>query len=208
MNTNYKLPLTIGLTGGIGSGKSAVSQIFSELDVPVIDTDELSRELVKKGSPLIKEIEDYFGKNIILNSGELDRKQLRQIVFRDKKKKQWLEKLLHPEIKRLLLERLKMFNDTYVIVVVPLLLENDNYNFIDRVLVVDCSESLQLNRAIARDQSSSEEIKKIIASQMPRAKRLALADDIIVNEGPVESLKEKVLALHEKYQQLKLKRNY
>ena len=205
MNTNDKLPLTIGLTGGIGSGKSAVSQIFSDLDVPVIDTDELSRELVKKGSPLLREIEDYFGKNIILNSGELDRKQLRQIVFRDKKKKQWLEKLLHPEIKRLLLERLKMFSDTYAIVVVPLLLENDNYNFIDRVLVVDCSESLQLNRAIARDQSSSEEIKKIIDSQMPRAKRLALADDIIVNEGPLESLKEKVLALHEKYQQLKFK---
>lgn len=208
MNTNNKLPLTIGLTGGIGSGKSAVSQIFSELDVPVIDTDELSRELVKKGSPLLKEIEDYFGKNIILNSGELDRKQLRQIVFRDKKKKQWLEKLLHPEIKCLLLERLKMFNDTYVIVVVPLLLENDNYNFIDRVLVVDCSESLQLNRAIERDQSSPEVVKKIIDSQLPRAKRLALADDIIVNEGPIESLKEKVLALHEKYQQLKLKRNY
>lgn len=205
MSANDKLPLTIGLTGGIGSGKSAVSQIFSDLDVPVIDTDELSRELVKKGSPLLREIEDYFGKNIILNSGELDRKQLRQIVFRDKKKKQWLEKLLHPEIKRLLLERLKMFSDTYAIVVVPLLLENDNYNFIDRVLVVDCSESLQLNRAIARDQSSSEEIKKIIDSQMPRAKRLALADDIIVNEGPVESLKEKVLVLHEKYQQLKLK---
>ncbi len=205
MNTNDKLPLTIGLTGGIGSGKSAVSQIFSDLDVPVIDTDELSRELVKKGSPLLREIEDYFGKNIILNSGEVDRKQLRQIVFRDKKKKQWLEKLLHPEIKRLLLERLKMFSDTYAIVVVPLLLENDNYNFIDRVLVVDCSESLQLNRAIARDQSSSEEIKKIIDSQMPRAKRLALADDIIVNEGPLESLKEKVLALHEKYQQLKFK---
>jgi dephospho-CoA kinase len=208
MSTSDKLPLTIGLTGGIGSGKSAVSQIFEDLGVPVIDTDELSRELVKKGSPLLNEIKDYFGNKIILNSGELDRRQLRQIVFKDKTKKQWLENLLHPQIKRLLLERLKMFSETYVIVVVPLLLENDNYNFIDIVLVVDCSESLQLNRAIARDQSSSEAIKKIIDSQMPRAKRLALADDIIVNEGPIELLEEKVLELHEKYQQLNLKRNY
>jgi dephospho-CoA kinase len=203
MSTSDTSPLTIGLTGGIGSGKSAVSQIFTDLGVTVIDTDLLSRELVKQGSPLLNKIKQYFGNEIISKSGELDRKQLRQLVFKDKAKKQWLEKLLHPEIKYLLLEQLKKISEIYVVVVVPLLLENNNYNFINRILVVDCSEALQLSRAITRDQSSSDEIKKIIASQMPRSKRLMLADDIIVNEGTLESLEEKVLELHEKYQKLK-----
>jgi dephospho-CoA kinase len=203
MSTNDTLPLTIGLTGGIGSGKTAVSQIFSELGVPVIDTDLLSRDLVKQGSPLLDKIKDYFGNTIILKSGELDRKQLRQIVFKDKTKKRWLEELLHPAIKQLLLEQLKNHSETYIVVVVPLLLENNNYNFINRVLVVDCPESLQLTRAAARDQNNSDEIKKIIESQMPRSNRLALADDIIVNDSTLELLKEKVLEFHEKYQQLK-----
>ncbi|MDC1436082.1 dephospho-CoA kinase [Gammaproteobacteria bacterium] len=203
MSTSDTSPLTIGLTGGIGSGKSAVSQIFTDLGVTVIDTDLLSRELVKQGSPLLNKIKQYFGNEIISKSGELDRKQLRQLVFKDKAKKQWLEKLLHPEIKYLLLEQLKKISEIYVVVVVPLLLENNNYAFINRILVVDCSEALQLSRAITRDQSSSDEIKKIIASQMPRSKRLMLADDIIVNEGTLESLEEKVLELHEKYQKLK-----
>ncbi len=203
MSASDKLPLTIGLTGGIGSGKTAVSQIFADLGVPVIDTDQLSRELVKQGSPLLNKIKDYFGNEIVLKSGELDRKQLRQIVFRDEAKKLWLEKLLHPKIKQSIIDQLKNISENYVVIVVPLLLENDNYNFINRVLVVDCSESLQLNRAIARDKSSPDEIKKIIASQMPRSKRLQLADDIIVNEDTLESLKKKVLELHEKYQDLK-----
>ncbi len=202
MSTSDTLPLTIGLTGGIGSGKSAVSQLFADLGVPVIDTDRLSRELVQHGSPLLNKIKDYFGNEILLKSGELNRKQLRQIVFHDKAKKQWLEKLLHPEIKQLLFEQLKNISENYVVIVVPLLLENDSYNFIDRVLVVDCSESLQLNRAMARDKSSPDEIKKIITSQMPRSKRLQLADDIIVNEDTLESLEEKVIELHEKYQSL------
>ncbi len=203
MSASDKLPLTIGLTGGIGSGKSAVSQIFADLGVPVIDTDQLSRELVQQGSPLLNKIKDYFGNEIVLKSGELDRKQLRQIVFRDEAKKLWLEKLLHPEIKQSIIEQLENISENYVVIVVPLLLENDNYNFINRVLVVDCSESLQLNRAMARDKSSPDEIKKIIASQMPRSKRLQMADDIIVNEDTLESLEKKVLELHEKYQHLK-----
>ncbi len=208
MSTSETLPLTIGLTGGIGSGKSAVSRFFSDLDIPIIDTDELSRELVEPESPLLQDMEDYFGNSIILKSGELDRKQLREIVFQDKTKKQWLEKLLHPKIRHLLLKRLKNISGTYAIVVVPLLLENNNYGFIDRVLVVDCPVDLQLDRAVARDKSNINEIKKIIASQIPRAQRLKQADDIIVNEGTLESLKAKVLELHEKYQQLQLKRNH
>jgi dephospho-CoA kinase len=208
MKTSDTLPLTIGLTGGIGSGKSVVSQLFSDLGVPVIDTDQLSRELVTQGSPLLEEISKYFGKEILLKSGDLDRKQLRQIIFEDKEKKQRLEHLLHPQIKQSILKQLTKFGDTYVVIAVPLLLENNNYNFINRVLVIDCSEELQLKRAINRDQSNSDEVKKIIASQLPRLKRLPLANDIIVNEGPIESLSEKVIELHEKYQQIQFKRNH
>jgi len=206
MKTSNSLPLTIGLTGGIGSGKSVVSQLFADLGVPVIDTDQLSRELVKQGSTLLEKISKYFGEEILLKSGDLDRKQLRQIIFEDNEKKQWLEHLLHPQIKQSILKQLTKFDDTYVVIAVPLLLENNNYNFINRVLVIDCSEELQLKRAINRDQSNSDEVKKIIASQLPRLKRLPLANDIIVNEGTLESLSEKVIELHEKYQQIQFKR--
>jgi len=200
MKTIESLPLTIGLTGGIGSGKSTVSQIFADLGVPVIDTDELSRELVKPGSALLNKISDYFGHEILSPTGDLDRKKLRQVIFSDSDKKLWLEELLHPAIRQAVLTELKQHKNTYVIIVVPLLLESSNYDFINRVLVVDCSEDLQLKRATARDQSNTEEIKKIIDSQMPRARRLVLADDIIENETDLDSLKQQVLKLHEKYQ--------
>ncbi|PCJ40677.1 MAG: dephospho-CoA kinase [SAR86 cluster bacterium] len=202
MSTDNSLPLTIGLTGGIGSGKSNVSQFFAELGVPVIDTDQLSRELVKPGSPLLSEISKYFGNEILLPSGNLDRNSLRKKIFANPDKKQWLEQLLHPKIKELLLTQLTNYKNAYVVIVVPLLLESTNYNFINRVLVVDCSEELQLKRTAIRDQSKVAEIKKIINSQMPRTQRLSLADDIIVNQGSLNSLREKVLELHEKYQQL------
>ena len=202
MNTPGSFPLTIGLTGGIGSGKSTVSQIFSELGVPVVDTDELSRQLVSQGSPLLDEITAYFGNHVLLPSGELDRKKLRQIIFSDADNKQWLEHLLHPAIKQSVIEQLNNQKSEYAIVVVPLLLENNNYDFIDRVLVVDCDETLQLQRATARDHSHAEEIKKIIDSQIPRAQRLALADDIIHNDADLSLLKQQVLKLHEQYRQL------
>lgn len=199
MNATESLPLTIGLTGGIGSGKSSVSHIFADLGVQVIDTDELSRELVQRGSAVLDKITKYFGNEILSPTGELDRKKLRQIIFSDSDKKQWLEQLLHPAIRQAVLTELKQHKGGYVVIVVPLLLESTNYDFINRVLVVDCSEDLQLKRATARDQSKHEEIKKIINSQMPRAQRLALADDIIENETDLESLKQQVLKLHEKY---------
>jgi dephospho-CoA kinase len=202
MNTPGSFPLTIGLTGGIGSGKSSVSQIFSELGVPVVDTDELSRQLVSQGSPLLDEIASHFGRDVLLESGELDRKKIRQIIFSDANEKQWLEHLLHPAIKQSVIEQLNNQKSEYAIVVVPLLLENNNYDFIDRVLVVDCDETLQLQRATARDQSHAEEIKKIIDSQLPRAQRLALADDIIHNDADLSSLKQQVSKLHEQYRQL------
>ncbi len=207
MNTNDSLPLIIGLTGGIGSGKSIVSQLFSNHGVLVLDTDQLSRDLVKQSSPLLFEISEYFGEKILLESGDLDRKYLRRIIFADNEKKQWLEHLLHPKIRKLLLDKVSNCFDDYVVIVVPLLIESKNYNFINRILAVDCSEKLQLKRAMARDQNSSAEIKKILASQVSREKRVSSADDIIVNEGSLNSLTEKVEKLHEKYQHLSKQRN-
>ncbi|MDG2089575.1 MAG: dephospho-CoA kinase [Gammaproteobacteria bacterium] len=206
MSPNNSIPFTIGLTGGIGSGKSIVSQLFTDIGVPVIDTDQLSREIVSQGSPSLVKIADYFGPEILLGTGELDRQTLRKIVFSDKNKKQWLEQLLHPQIRKLLLNKLIEYSDDYVVIVIPLLFEsksnNNSYNFINKTLVVDCPEELQLKRALSRDQSSAVEIKKIIESQMPRTQRLSLADDVIVNDSSVESLREKVLKIHEKYQYL------
>ena len=151
-----------------------------------------------------QKIADYFGPEILLGTGELDRQTLRKIVFSDKNKKQWLEQLLHPQIRKLLLNKLIEYSDDYVVIVIPLLFEsksnNNSYNFINKTLVVDCPEELQLKRALSRDQSSAVEIKKIIESQMPRTQRLSLADDVIVNDSSVESLREKVLKIHEKYQ--------
>lgn len=204
MNANTTIPFTIGLTGGIGSGKSSVSDFFAELGVSVIDTDHLSRELVEHGSPLLNKISEHFGEAILLSSGDLDRKKLRQIIFSNADDKLWLEQLLHPAIRELLLSKLSNCSDAYAIIVVPLLFENKNnsYSFLNRVLVVDCPEALQLERVKARDQSNLAETKKIIESQISRSKRLSLADDIIVNEASLESLKENVLKLHEKYKQL------
>lgn len=204
MNTSRSLPFTIGLTGGIGSGKSIVSDLFAELGVPVIDTDQLSRELVEQGSPLFNEITKHFGEEILLTSGDLNRKKLRQLIFSNADEKLWLEQLLHPAIRELLLNKLSSCSDAYAIIVVPLLFENkdNSFSFLNRTLVVDCPESIQLERASARDQSKLTEIKKIIDSQIPRPQRLSLADDIISNDSSLESLREDVLKLHEKYRRL------
>ena len=208
MSPNTTTPFTIGLTGGIGSGKNIVSQLFTDIGVPVIDTDQLSRKIVAQGSSSLVKIADYFGPEVLFGTGELDRQTLRKIVFSDANKKQWLEQLLHPQIRKLVLNKLSEYSDNYVVIVIPLLFEsksnNSSYNFINKTLVVDCPEELQLKRALSRDQSSAVEIKKIIESQMPRAQRLSLADDVIVNNNSVDSLREKVLKIHEKYQQLSL----
>ena len=204
MNTHITIPFTIGLTGGIGSGKSIVGDLFTELGVTVIDTDQLSRELVEQGTPLLNKISEHFGEEILLTSGGLDRKKLRQVIFSNVDEKLWLEQLLHPEIRELLLSKLSSCSGAYVVIVVPLLFENkdNSYSFLNRTLVADCPESLQLERVSARDKNNSIEIKKIIESQMPRLQRLSLADDIITNESSLESLRENVLKLHEKYKKL------
>ena len=207
MNPNDTTTFVIGLTGGIGSGKSTVGELFTDIGVPVIDTDQLSREIMTRGSHSLKKIVNFFGHEVLLKNHELDRKHLRKLVFSDSNKRQWLEQLLHPKIRELLLSKLSEYSDNYIVIVVPLLFESNSnnsssFNFINKTLVVDCTEELQLKRAISRDQSNALEIKKIIGSQMPRTQRLSLADDVIVNDGSLESLRENVLEIHEKYQRL------
>ena len=193
--------LVIGLTGGIGSGKSTVADLFAQLGVPVIDTDKISRQLVQPGQPALSEIINTFGE-ITEHNGQLDRNKLRQLIFEDEKKRAQLEKILHPKIQQEVKTQLTNKNHPYTIVVIPLLAEKGKYPFIDRVLVVDCDEQLQLERAMNRDNQNQLQIENIIRAQASRQQRLDIADDIINNDSDINDLKMAVEQLDSKYQQL------
>lgn len=189
----------VGITGGIGSGKNAATHYFQDFDVEIVDADVASRRVVEQGTEAYDAIIDHFGAGVLLPSGDLNRRALRALVFADPDKRLWLEQLLHPRIQRWLQERLEAAHTAYVMLSSPLLLETNQYQLTDRVLVVDASEELQLERAMARDAASESQIRSIMASQMPRAKRLELANDIINNNGSMDDLKEQVEELHQKY---------
>jgi dephospho-CoA kinase len=189
----------IGLTGGIGSGKSAATQFFSELGVPIIDADQLSRELVSPGHEALTKIIERFGSHFILSNGELNRQALRELVFNDPKQKQWLEQLLHPLIYQAITQQLNQIEDKYCIVVIPLLAENfEKYqSLLDHVIVIDANENQQLTRASSRDKSNHIDIQKILQSQSSRQRRLSIADTVINNDGSLEDLKNKIINLHQ-----------
>lgn len=193
----------IGLTGGIGSGKTTVANLFSELGVPVIDADIVARQVVEKGSPLLAKIAEHFGSQILTSEQELDRTVLRQIVFNNESEKTWLNKLLHPAIREEMLKQLSETSAPYVIWVVPLLIENKLTEFCNRVLVVDVLPEIQLERASKRDKSKIETIKNIMAAQVSREERLSYADDVIENSLPLEQglvdIQNQVRTLHEQY---------
>ncbi|QGM80482.1 dephospho-CoA kinase [Otariodibacter oris] len=195
----------VGLTGGIGSGKSTIADLFMELGVPVIDADVVARQVVEKGSPLLAEIVNHFGDQILTDSQELDRRALRQIVFANENERQWLNNLLHPAIRTEMDKQLENADYPYVMWVVPLLIENKLTSSCDRVLVIDVLPEIQLERASKRDQSKVETIKQIMASQVDRTTRLNYADDIIENNQDlvkgIEGIKQKVLQLHQHYLQ-------
>ena len=193
--------LVIGLTGGIGSGKSTVADLFRQLGVPVIDTDIISRQLVEPGKPALEEIKNNFG-DVFTKNGELDRAKLRQVIFDNSEKRQQLENILHPRIQDQVKVQLADLQSDYVIIVIPLLAEKGKWTFIDRVLVVDCTEEKQLQRSMNRDSQSEQQIKSIIKSQASRQQRLAIADDIISNESELDNLQLDVQRLDKKYQQL------
>lgn len=204
------MAFVVGLTGGIGSGKSTIASLFSAHNVPLVDADVVARQVVEKGSPLLAEIVAHVGEHILTASGELDRTALRQRVFQSEAEKNWLNQLLHPAIRQEMLRQLDKTHAPYVLWVVPLLIENQLFEFCDRVLVVDVLPEIQLTRATTRDQSHRETIKNIMAAQVDRPTRLQHADDVIENnldlEQNLENLKQQVAELHQKYLALSTKK--
>lgn len=194
--------LRVGLTGGIGSGKTAVSDRFARLGVPVIDADQLSRELVAKGQPALAEIAALFGPTVLTEAGELDRAALGQRVFADPAARRQLEQILHPRIRDAMQARVAALDAPYVILVIPLLLETGQTDLVDRVLVVDTSPERQRARIRQRDGFSDARIAQILAAQTDRATRLRAADDIIRNDAGLADLDRAVAALHANYLEL------
>lgn len=194
--------LVVGLTGGIGSGKSIVAQLFSDKGVPIIDADIIAREVTQPNMPAYFDIIKHFGSDIILPDDTINRSQLRHIIFTDTKERLWLEKLLHPLIRKEMEQRIKELSAPYCIAVIPLLFEVEFYAFINRTLVIDAPEKLQMSRVIARDHVPHSHIEAIIKTQASRENRLARAHDIISNDGEIKDLIPQVEKLHEKYTKL------
>lgn len=191
----------VGLTGGIGCGKTTVTALFAKLGVQHIDADIVAREVVKPGTACLQAITQYFGNEILLATGELNRAMLRQRVFTDAASKIWLEQLLHPAIRQQILAQLQALTSPYALLIAPLLLENKLDQHVQRVLVIDLPESMQLQRAMARDNADEQQIKAIMAAQLSRSERLKLADDIITNDSTPADLAPQVAALHQQYLQ-------
>jgi dephospho-CoA kinase len=189
----------VGVTGGIGSGKTAVTNIFAELGIAIVDADVASRVVVEPGQPALVEIAAHCGPDILLPDGTMDRAAMRQRIFSDPAEKQWLEQLLHPLINIEIHRQLAAAGSPYAIFVSPLLVEGSHGELCDRLLVVDVPEHLQLARTMARDQNDAEQVKRIMASQASREQRLARADDVIENNGTLAQLREHVDALHQRY---------
>jgi len=191
----------IGLTGGIGSGKSTIVRQFGDHGVHWVDADDVAREVVEPGMPALAAIADHFGQDILTPAGALDRARLRQIIFEQPEQRAWLESLLHPIIREELIRQLHPTDYTlpYVLLVSPLLLETDQHKLVDKVLVVDVPVDVQIERTMARDTNSREQVERIIAAQMPREQRIARAHAIVDNSQPTEKVAAEVRALHEKF---------
>lgn len=194
--------LVVGLTGGIGSGKSTAARFFAARGVPVIDTDAIAREAVEPGTPALARIAEEFGPAVLTPAGTLDRAALRARVFADAEQRRRLEAILHPEIRARARKRLADPAAPYAIVVVPLLLESGEWSFVQRVLVVDVPESVQRERACARDGLSRAQVDAVMSAQAGRERRLAAADDVLVNDRDLPTLERRVEALHRRYLQL------
>ena len=191
----------VGLTGGIGCGKSEVSRLFSELGVPIVDVDVISHQLTAKGQATLQAIANQFGTDVLNKDGSLNREYLREIVFNNPEARHALEAIMHPAIyDQAMIELNRNKAIPYQILAVPLLFESTRYQkLINHSLVIDCDSATQIDRASKRDGSSKSQIEKIIAAQIPRETRNQLADDIITNNGSLDDLKEKVIQLNDKY---------
>ena len=191
--------MIIGLTGGIGSGKSAAANFFQNEGVTVIDADDLAREVIEINTPGYKSIVDYFGSRIIDANGLIDRASLRKEVFDDDEKKKVLESIIHPLVRDLMAQRIITAQSSYSIVMVPLIFETNSMSNYNRILVIDCDPSLQLERAAARDNNSKDQIQKIIDTQCSREERLSIANDVIPNNDSLNDLKTRSLIMHKFY---------
>ncbi|MBU0500628.1 MAG: dephospho-CoA kinase [Gammaproteobacteria bacterium] len=192
--------LVVGLTGGVASGKSTVAALFGELGTPIVDADVVAREVVRPGSEGLAAVIEAFGKEVLTGTGELDRRGLRRLIFSDATLRKRLEAILHPRIREAMrAAATALSRHPYIIFVIPLLYETGHRGLIDRVLVIDCPEALQIERLVQRDRVSEDEARGILAAQATRSQRLTIADDIIVNGGNAERLKEAVARLHRGY---------
>lgn len=191
--------LVVGVTGGIGSGKTAATDRFQALGITVVDADLASRVVVEPGRPALKAIEEHFGKEVIADDGTLNRRALRDIVFANPEERKWLERLTHPLIAQEIVSQIQASQSPYTILASPLLLESGQSRMAQRVLVIDVPEDVQIARTATRDNTDADSVKAIIAAQMKRADRLAKADDVIVNDRSLEDLHQAVDALHQQY---------
>ncbi len=191
--------LVVALTGGIGSGKTTVSQLFEAFGIPVIDTDIISRQLVAPGEVTLEAIINQFGPSVLSADRSLNRTKLRQIIFQNTEKKAQLESILHPLIRKEVARQISKLTAPYCIVVIPLLIESNQEKIADRILVVDTSEFAQLARVTLRDNQTENEVAAIISAQVSPNKRLAAADEVIHNNGSLKELKQQVAILHQKY---------
>ena len=198
----HRPALVVGLTGGIGSGKSAVAELFAELGVPIIDADVLARRAVEPDQPAFRAVVELFGAGVVGPDGALDRRRLRQRIFEDAALRERLEALLHPEIRARMEEELEGLSSAYTLLVIPLLVEAGQHALVDRVLVVDAPEEVQIERTVARDSTTHDAVERILASQVSRKERRAVADDIIDNDSTQHVLAQRVSDLHRRYLEL------
>ncbi len=198
-DATFSSKLIVGLTGGIGSGKSAATSFFAELGVNIVDSDIIARQVVEPGTLTLTQIANHFGAEILLSNGALNRSALRQRIFLEPQEKTWLETLLHPLIREETIRQLDEVTSQYAILSSPLLLETGQDVLSDRVLVIDAPEKLQIERTRQRDATTSDAVTAIMATQWNRQQRLAKADDLIVNDGDLQHLHSQVIHLHEKY---------
>lgn len=198
----------VGITGGIGSGKTAATDRFAALGIVIVDADIASRIVVEPGTPALQKIAEHFGAGILLDDGSLNRAALRKIIFADANEKLWLEQLLHPLIAAEIQNQLQTAKSPYVVFVSPLLTESNQHELCDRILVIDAPEELQLERTIRRDNNDAAQVQRIIASQASRQHRLQHADDVIENMGSLDNLTQQVAKLHARYLKLAAEKSY
>jgi len=194
--------LRVALTGGIASGKTTVADLFARRGVPVIDTDVIARQVVEPGQPALAQVVSAFGPGILDAEGRLDRRRMRERIFADSDAKRQLEAILHPAIRAEMERQSEVAGGPYQVLVIPLLAEGGRRDHVDRVLLVDVSEELQIQRLMLRDGVTREQAQASLSAQATRAQRLAMADDIVGNTGRLEELEDRVAELHEKYVRL------